>query len=75
MTRLIKHVRNQPFKAEKDGVTMYICGCGLTKNLPYCDGSHKKTKDESENALYFYDVDGNRIEFDSDSKVPDSYLP
>ena len=73
MARLVKHFRKQPFVAEKDGVTMYICGCGLTKNLPFCDGSHKKTKDESE-ILYFYDLDGNREEFQSGSNVPDSYL-
>jgi CDGSH-type Zn-finger protein len=25
------------------GKTIYWCACGLSKNQPYCDGSHKDT--------------------------------
>ena len=31
-----------PYKIDaKAGQTLYFCSCGLTKNPPYCDGSHK----------------------------------
>jgi glutamate synthase domain-containing protein 2 len=34
----------KPFKAEvKKGEDNYWCACGLSKNQPYCDGSHKST--------------------------------
>lgn len=26
-----------------DAGTYYICSCGQSQNLPYCDGSHKGT--------------------------------
>jgi len=29
-----------PVKADQ---TVYICQCGATKSVPFCDGSHKKT--------------------------------
>ena len=31
-----------------------ICMCGLSKNQPFCDGSHLKTSDEDEKKLYWY---------------------
>jgi CDGSH-type Zn-finger protein len=36
--------------------------CGLTMNEPYCDGSHKKTRDEENGKTYEYDQDGHRRE-------------
>ena len=34
--------------------------CGISKTYPFCDGSHSKTKDET-NELCCYDKDGNRL--------------
>ena len=31
--------------------------CGLSRNQPFCDGSHKKTKDEESGKVYAYDID------------------
>jgi len=34
----------EPYAVEvEEGKTYYWCVCGLSKNQPYCDGSHKQT--------------------------------
>ncbi len=40
----------------------WICMCGLSNNQPFCDGTHKKTKDEQEGKVYQYNPDGSRTE-------------
>ena len=72
MTRLVNHVRKVPYKVEKDGVTVYICGCGLSTNAPYCTGAHKKIQDESE-GVFFYDLDLNKVEFSGSEKPTPRY--
>ena len=39
-----------------------ICMCGLSSNLPFCNGSHRKAEDEEEGVLYIYNEDGTREE-------------
>ncbi|MGC9105954.1 MAG: CDGSH iron-sulfur domain-containing protein [Thermoprotei archaeon] len=56
MARLVRHDRNRPYEVKaKDGETFYICACGLSRNKPFCDGSHKRTQDEAPGELYVYD--------------------
>ena len=56
MARLVKHEKNAPYEiAEGPELPVWICGCGLSKNKPFCDGSHKRTKDESAGDVYTYD--------------------
>ena len=59
MARLIRHDLNHPYEIpEGTELPLYICGCGLSKNKPFCDGSHKKTRDEEAADTYIYDDAG-----------------
>jgi CDGSH-type Zn-finger protein len=59
MARLVKHERNGPYEIpEGTELPVYICGCGLSKNKPFCDGSHKRTLDEQAGETYVYDQSG-----------------
>ena len=61
MSRLIKHEMNHPYEVpEGTELPAYICACGLSKNKPFCDGSHKKTRDEVPGETYVYD-DASRV--------------
>lgn len=56
MARLVKHEKNAPYEVpEGTELPIYICACGLSKNKPFCDGSHKKTRDETAGEVYVYD--------------------
>ena len=67
MARLVKHDANAPLKIEAvEKFPIFLCMCGLSHNKPYCDGSHKKTRDEEAGEVYAYD-DQNRV------KLPKAY--
>ena len=61
MTRLIRHDATGPALIEVEGVTIAVCQCGLSRNKPFCDGSHQKVQGEEPGKLYLYDADGERV--------------
>lgn len=66
MSRVIVHDETGPLKLDEDDLdpekgNVAICLCGLSDDYPFCDGTHRTTRDEGADALYRYE-DGDRRE-------------
>jgi len=61
MRRVVKSDK-RPLEIKPQQESVWICMCGLPKNQPFCDGSHKTTRDEEEGKTYEYDAEGHRRE-------------
>ena len=61
MARIVKLEDRKPMEIKVGNESKWICMCGLTKNRPFCDGSHKQAEGEKEGKIYKYE-NGKRIE-------------
>ncbi len=67
MARLVRLEATGPLKITAtdipEGKGVFICQCGLSKRLPYCDGSHKPlhANPEQPGTLYIYGKDRSAI--------------
>ncbi len=62
MSRIVEKSEKGPMEVKVGTESKWICMCGLSKNEPFCDGSHKKTADEEAGKVYKYLHDGSRVE-------------
>ena len=61
MPRLVRHDADGPIRIDPQDKPVFICGCGLTKNFPFCDGSHKNCKGETPGVVSVYDAARERV--------------
>jgi len=61
MRKVVKSDK-KPLEIEPQEKSVWICMCGLSKNQPYCDGSHKTVASEEDGKVYEYDSAGHRQE-------------
>jgi CDGSH-type Zn-finger protein len=67
MSRLIRHDAQGPAIVMVGEKVVAVCQCGLSRNKPFCDGSHRATQGEAVHQTYVYDENNHRVE------IPDQF--
>ncbi|PIY71592.1 iron-binding protein [Candidatus Roizmanbacteria bacterium CG_4_10_14_0_8_um_filter_33_9] len=62
MARVVIKEAKGPMELKPQKKSVFICMCGLSKNQPFCDGSHLKTKDEKKGEVYRYNEKGEKMD-------------
>ncbi len=73
MARIIYCDKTGPYEikpSNPDEKSIWVCGCGLSQNLPFCDKSHATARQEQEGKLYVYNKDRTEAETIKDG-LPD----
>jgi CDGSH-type Zn-finger protein len=55
MARLVRHDAHGPIVIEPQKESIFVCACGLSQTMPYCDGSHDNTMGEKPGKVCVYD--------------------
>ncbi|WP_255150654.1 CDGSH iron-sulfur domain-containing protein [Halorarius halobius] len=60
--REVTHTATGPLKLDEDDIDpekgdIAVCLCGLSDDYPFCDGSHRTTRDEVPGVRYKYPDD------------------
>ena len=67
MGRLVYHSATEPIRLDPQDKPVFICACGLSQNMPHCDGSHSYCrKKEQPGKLYTYNKDRTEITGEKD---------
>ena len=54
MARLVRHEATGPQEVKPQEKSVWICMCGLSQNMPYCDGAHKAARQEEAGKCHVY---------------------